>query len=997
MVKLKTPSLLSTAQHDGSNAIVVDPQQKEKLLKEQDEFEKYIKGLSREITILHRYRFVLNGYSLLVPKALADKISSYKSMMEMHASQSFSRPASVTKKTRTTFKVGTETSVKFIGADRVQKELKLDGKGIRVGVIDTGVDYTHKMFGGEGTEEAYTKARDDFKSNLFPTSKVVGGVDLVGSDYDDTSSELRKRIPMRGPNPLDESGHGSHVAGTIAGVGDGENTYSGVAPGASLYAIKVFGKEGSTSDAVVIAALEYAVNPSGNLDPNDHLDVVNLSLGSPFGVPYRLYDEAIKNLVKADVIPVISAGNSGNVPFIVGSPSSSDETISVASSIDNMDQNWKFKAVRFQIGSESVISKAVEASFTKPIDSVGDLQGTLAYIGLANQDLSDEQKALVRGNVALIDRGGSPFAEKITRAVGAGAIGVVVANNADGEVLSMGGKGGPFDVPALMIRKDLGQRIKETLARKEVASIVFSIPEKIEDASLIDTLSAFSSRGPRSLDSGIKPEISAPGSNIISAQVGGGAKSVAMSGTSMAAPHMSGCVALVKQKYPRWNASKIKSALMAHTVTIKDATGLEYPVSRQGAGRIDIYKTLNESVLTSTPSSIALGELEIVQTKELRKSLVLENQTDQVMNVYIRSSVPEGLRFEFPTRITIPSQSHVEIAYPVTIDAPSDTQMKELSGFLYVVNDDNGVELAKLPVLAEVRRLSLLQTEGLRVRASQREDAESAPAELRLQNRGPHAGQALIFNLIAKNQRKKPIGPQQRFSDICDLESVAYRTIERVENENKVKILQFAAKLYSPMTNWELCELSIQIDGNGDGKTDQEIIGGSLYTLNPSVAPNAYKTILTDADKMRSLRSKVDGGAQADYSEAILDLQDLTTYDHGTLMILNIPLSKLQVQDYGLLKVKIASLASAEPLSSPDDFLGTNANTWWSIDPFELASSYYGMPEIVEVPAHSSFSIPMTHGEGLGDMIVYYPFNRSSRTASQDLQSEVVKEEFVYW
>src|SRR5690606_4911955 len=139
--------------------------------------------------------------------------------------------------------------------------------------------------------------------------------------------------------PLDEGGHGSHVAGTIAGAGDGINSYDGVAPDASLYAIKVFGAEGSTGTSVVVAALEYAADPDADLDPSDRLDVVNLSLGSSFGSANNLYTEAMENLDRAGTVVVASAGNSGHMHYITGSPGTSDTVLSVAASIDNMEHN----------------------------------------------------------------------------------------------------------------------------------------------------------------------------------------------------------------------------------------------------------------------------------------------------------------------------------------------------------------------------------------------------------------------------------------------------------------------------------------------------------------------------------------------------------------------------------------------------------------------------------------------------------------------------------
>ncbi len=992
MLKFKTPALLSTVEHD-KNKLLINESQKTQLLKEQIEYENFLHTLSRDIKILSRYRFVLNGFAILIPTRLISHLKDDINISEIHSSENFLRPDA--QKTPTPApKVGEHTSVNFIGADRVQKELHYEGKGIRVGVIDTGIDYTHAMFGGKGTEEAYKAVDPAKKTSDFPNNKVVGGIDLVGSDYDDASFDFNRRVPVPDENPIDESGHGTHVAGTIAGIGDGINTYTGVAPGAQLYAIKVFGKEGSTSDFVVIAALEYAVNPSGNLDPNDHLDVVNLSLGSQFGVPYRLYDEAMKNLVKADVIPVISAGNAGNVPYIVGAPSSIDEALSVAASIDNMDQNWKFRGVKFKNSKDIFLIRAIEASFAKPLESVGDLHGKLVYIGLANEDLDEKQKNAVRGNVALIDRGGSPFTDKITRAVNAGAIGVVFANNIDGEATSMGGSGN-FDIPVIMISKSYGTRFKDAMTDGEEFQVQFNTDQRIEDPTLIDTLTNFSSRGPRSLDSAIKPEISAPGSNILSAKVGGGKLATAMSGTSMAAPHIAGCVALLKEMHPDWNYEQIKSVLMSNSVNIKDNGNNEYPVSRQGAGRVDIFNAVKSKGLSVHPAAISLGDMEVSQKKDYNKTLSLQNASKEAMSVYFTTRVPEELEIEFPNSVLVPANSKVEVPYTVFVKAPTDKQVKELSAFIYVKSEEGEI-LAKIATLGVVKKLSLLRTESLKVHASCKEDAESSLAELTLKNEGTDKAQAYIFNHLASNSRKPPVGTDRRLTDICDLESVGYRTVEKTVNSKKEKFLQFAAKLHSPLTNWEHCELSIQIDGNGDGIPDQELVAASLFTLNPAASYDTYKTVLTDAKEMRRLRKEVDNGEKANYTKAIVDTQDLKTFDHSTLMIMNVPLSKIHQRPFGLMKVKIAALASAEPFSSPDHFLGSDANAWLTIDPFERASPYYGMPEEVEVPAMGTVKVPLTHGESTGNMIVYYPYNKSSKTFAKDSQSEIIHEEFLY-
>ena len=219
---------------------------------------------------------------------------------------------------------------------------------------------------------------------------------------------------------------------------------------------------------------------------------------------------------------------------IVGAPSTADAAISIAASIDYMEQNWKFPAVQFSsVANPKLLVKAVEGGITKPIKEAGNVRGKLVYIGDATSDLSQTQLDELKGHVALIDRGTNPFVEKMSRAKG--AIGVVMVNNVAGNPIVMGGSGGTFDFPSIMITKALGDAIKEDLKNSDV-TIHFQTGEFIETPEVIDTLTDFSSQGPRSLDSAIKPEISAPGLKIISASMGGGDAAVQLGGTSMSAP-----------------------------------------------------------------------------------------------------------------------------------------------------------------------------------------------------------------------------------------------------------------------------------------------------------------------------------------------------------------------------------------------------------------------------------------------------------------------------
>src|SRR5688572_25779363 len=220
------------------------------------------------------------------------------------------------------------------------------GDGIKIGIIDTGIDYTHADFAGPGTPAAYTaNNRAIVEPGTFPTAKVVGGRDFAGDLY------TGGNVPLPDADPCDCNSHGTHVAGTAAGFGvnangttytgpyDGTTPFSslsvgpGVAPKAQLYALKVFGCSGSTG--LTTQAINWAIEPNGDGDPSDHLDVINMSLGSNFGTATDPSAAASNNAAAIGVIVVASAGNAGDTTYITGSPATSTRTISVANIADS--------------------------------------------------------------------------------------------------------------------------------------------------------------------------------------------------------------------------------------------------------------------------------------------------------------------------------------------------------------------------------------------------------------------------------------------------------------------------------------------------------------------------------------------------------------------------------------------------------------------------------------------------------------------------------------
>jgi subtilisin family serine protease len=203
--------------------------------------------------------------------------------------------------------------VPFIGAPAAWQLGPGLGKGVSIGIIDTGIDYLHADFGGPGRASDYNgNNRNVVESGTFPTARVVGGRDFVGDGYNASSGDSAARTPNPDPDPLDCGGHGTHVAATAGGSGVllSGATYSGpyvagldpaqflvgpgVAPRARLYALKVFGCTGST--ALVASALEWAADPNGDGSTADRLDVVNLSLGCDYSCGSTTELSIIENL-----------------------------------------------------------------------------------------------------------------------------------------------------------------------------------------------------------------------------------------------------------------------------------------------------------------------------------------------------------------------------------------------------------------------------------------------------------------------------------------------------------------------------------------------------------------------------------------------------------------------------------------------------------------------------------------------------------------------------
>jgi len=743
------------------------------------------------------------------------------------------------------YNISNAVSVPFIGAPAVwQGTPGFRGEHVKIAIIDTGVDYTHANFGGPGTVAAFAAAAATSTAPADPTMfgpnapKVKGGTDLVGDAY---NADVATSVPMPDPNPLDCNGHGSHVSGTAAGFGvanDGstyhgpynEAAYAagfgigpGVAPLADLYMVRVFGCTGSTN--VVSEAIDWAVH-------ND-MDVISMSLGSPYGTSTSSDAIASDNAAKAGIIVVAAAGNNGPAPYITGDPASANHAISVAAM---NARAFLVNGVHIALSSGGGANGVEANSLKLPSGSVPAVilkAGTGLSLGC---NASDYPASGAAGAIVIISRGTCSFNQKAANAEAAGAVAIGVVNNGAG-----------FFNPLLT---NVTIPFIELLLSDTPTFVAAPSPQtaSVAPANLPDVTfklaASFSSGGPRSGDGSLKPNVSAPGVNVFSTLIGSGNGGTYDSGTSMATPHVAGVAALAVQAHKDWKEPGLRAAVVQ---TAAPTALPDFSPRIEGAGLVQPVGATGTQVTVHGDEDGQLGLLsfgvaELTRDFREERDLIIRDHgrfpATFAATATSPGGVPHSVKF---SSSTVSVRGHDETTLRMTLSIPAATAgathdasgnvaFEDASGIITLTPEasaNNGVAL-NLPYYAVTRARS-----DVDARLS-----DGKNPNIRLDNHhGAISGNGDFYAWGLKNPKSGTIAAA------FEPRAVGVQTNPISATDS---VLVFAVNTYGRFSNPATGEYDIYIDVNGDGVYDFILFSGDVGAVETGTANGQIGTFLVN-------------------------------------------------------------------------------------------------------------------------------------------------------
>jgi minor extracellular serine protease Vpr len=480
-----------------------------------------------------------------------------------------------------------DNSGPYIGAE-FPKQLGFTGKGVKIGIIDTGINLSHPDF-----------------FNQDKISKFLKGYDFVDNDT----------------VPQDTNGHGTQVTGIIAANGQ----LKGIAPNVEIFSYRVSSDGESVPSNLIIKAIKQAID--------DEVDIINISLG--VNVTHNQIDRAVNDAIKQGIVVVAAAGNSGPDESTIGSPARNPNVITVGATYNNQDSSM--------VSTLQVDGTQFQVLPMLGTDTISDPISTeIVFVKYSREN--DFEGIDVKGKLVLAERGGETveeivfFSDKEIFASKNGAKGLIVYNNQPGiffgelihEYVS---KDYHPTIPTVSMTREEGLELREILEIESSGTFnVFNHP---------DFIATFSSRGPVS-PFYLKPDLVAPGVFVNTTSLN---NSYAItSGTSYAAPHVSGTIALLLEKNPEFTPHEIKSILVTTSDVITDQYKEEFDFDAGGAGRIDLKKAFS-SELIFQPSKLIFN---LSEQKTSEEHEILINGLSIPVNIQkIEFSKIDGVEFDY--------------------------------------------------------------------------------------------------------------------------------------------------------------------------------------------------------------------------------------------------------------------------------------------------------------------------------------------------------------
>jgi subtilisin family serine protease len=773
LVRLRTPSVAKS----NAKTPAAQQQHKARLQNEQSAFFKRASKQANGAKMLASAQMVLNGVVLEVDAGDIEKLAADKDVERISRVRDYEMDLSET--------------VPYIGAAAVQAA-GADGSGISVAVLDSGIDYTHAAFGGGGTLADYAAAYGDptSRDGLFPTAKVVEGYDFVGEVW-----PFGPLLPD--DDPIDFEGHGTHVADIIGGE-------IGVAPGVDLYGVKVCSAVSSSCSGIaLIQGMEFAVDPNGDGNTKDAVDVINMSLGANYGQPFDDdLSAAVDGASAVGVLTVSSAGNGADKPYVTGTPSSAPTALAVA-------QTQVPSAALQLITVDGVDYPAVFQPWSVPLTAT--ISGPVQYGDGAGGNLNgcaSFAPGSLAGLIVLVDRGACNFTLKISNISQAGGAAGIIGLVAPGAPFS-GGDGGdrPIDIPGFMISQADSNAIKAQIGSPGIGTI-----DPANQLPLAGQMVGSSSRGPQHENTTlIKPEIGAPGASV-SAIAGTGTGTGPFGGTSGASPMVAGAAALLldgfdtngkgmgngKAKGLALSPLETKALLMNTGETNIDTdpfTGLA-PITRIGGGEVRVDSAIGAPAAAweadGYSGGLSFGFVDVADASmSVTKSVQVHNYSNEWRDYtvtptfrYDNDAASGAISPSAPGSVSVNPGFGNDTVFDVTLDIdgaalpgnfmnsgsagadPSGLTINEYDGYLVL---DDGEHTMSVP-------WHILPRKAARVVPDQSTIVPgSFPQVIGLDNTGVGAAQNDAYALLATSPNQ-PEGPQGGQAPTPDLRAVGVNT-----------------------------------------------------------------------------------------------------------------------------------------------------------------------------------------------------------------------------